>query len=205
MFKQALIGVLCIATAFMLVGCNLFNEYQPYDPGSEYVTDTVIVRVKAEFRDEYDNEEFTKESFQWNNILSIGYDPINYLDLDVSGYIKIYLKNEGREEVINAIEHFETLNFVYAASGILVYSLDRVFIHIKEEYKEEFQDQQFTKEDFEWENIERVKYVSWSGNYGLMSIYLTDHGRQHIIEALEHFTKLYFVKSGDVVGIDYHS
>ena len=185
---------------FPLVGCGVSKgniEYKPYDPGSEYEPDMVSVYIKAEFQQELDNHEFTIEGIRYHQ------GGIINPALDTIGDIDIYLNEQGRDEVIAAMEHFETLNFVYSASGKLLFALNSVSLQIEQEYQQEFEEETFTIEDFEWDNIESIVYRNWYGSYGSISINLNEQGREQVIDAVEHFRRLNFVKDAYVSGIGY--
>jgi len=105
--KLLLIGVIAIMALGVFTGC----ERRP-----EFVTDQVWVSINAEFRDKFLAEEFTVEDFEWDNVERMVYN-IWYDSLSV-GCMTVYLKEHGRRQVLNAVEHFNTLKFVREATVI---------------------------------------------------------------------------------------
>ena len=102
--KIILMGVVLIMGLGLFAGCS----------NDDYVTDSVIVTIGAEFRDVFLAEEFTIEDFEWDNVESIVY--MNWNENASIGFMLIRLKRHGRRRVRNAIRHFETLEFVESAS-----------------------------------------------------------------------------------------
>ncbi|MCH5164231.1 MAG: hypothetical protein J1F36_04365 [Clostridiales bacterium] len=87
------------------------------------------------------------------------------------------------------------------------YADDSVYVHIGSEYKDKFLAREFTVEDFSWDNVERLKYYFGFNDshpdYGLICVYLKEHGMKQVEEAIEHFSSLEFVESAIKVGIFY--
>lgn len=81
---------------------------------------------------------------------------------------------------------------------------DRVSVGIKEEYKEKFMAEEFTAEDFGWDNIEKIEYNTWHSTMdperGFLTIHLKKHGKKNVYAAVEHFKKLEFVESVNAIG-----
>ncbi len=78
--------------------------------------------------------------------------------------------------------------------------LDRVYVIVKEEYTEAFLSQSFTIEDFDWANIESIRYQPWFESVttnGEILVFLKKHGVREIESAAKHFRKLEFVKDTD--------
>ncbi len=80
---------------------------------------------------------------------------------------------------------------------------DRIYITINAEYKEKFLAEDFSIEDFKWDNIERMEYGSWYGNIepesGTMMIYFKKHGKKQVKDTKKHFETLVFI---DAVSFD---
>lgn len=80
---------------------------------------------------------------------------------------------------------------------------DRIYVTINVEYKEKFLAEDFSTEDFKWDNIERMEYGSWYGNIepesGTMMICFKKHGKKQVKDAKKHFETLVFV---DAVSFD---
>ena len=124
MIKRIFVSVMCIVLAFPLVGCDLFK-----DPEFKY--DRVLVGVVAEGQREYVEENydfledpniiyrlFTIEDFEWDNIDFIWVTRWGYNESNVHLSYVVHLKEAGRSKVLNAIDHFETLDFVTSANTI---------------------------------------------------------------------------------------
>jgi len=82
------------------------------------------------------------------------------------------------------------------------YDTDKVSVAIKADFRDKYLAEEFSVEDFEWDNVEKIEYLGWSDNIstGGMKIYLKKHGRRQVLDAVEHFKKLDFVKIATVVG-----
>ena len=74
------------------------------------------------------------------------------------------------------------------------YSDDRLELYIKLEYKDKFENQEFTMTDFKYDDVKSFSYTGWyddnDESYGIMFIYLQKAGQK----AIKHFEKLEFVK-----------
>jgi len=88
--------------------------------------------------------------------------------------------------------------FVILGSTQENYALDSVSVYIKAEFEQEFENEEFTIEDFTWGNVESIVYIAWFTNasepYGYLSIHLIEHGKNEVLDAIEHFKTLNFVK-----------
>lgn len=75
------------------------------------------------------------------------------------------------------------------------YSKDSIIVTIRQEYEKQFLNEEFTDDDFNYENIRRVEYGTWyeKTNHGFMVIYLKNTGKKQVLSAIEHFKKLSFV------------
>jgi len=202
MFKKIAISIMCLMVTF--VPAN--STYSMFDPGSEFKLNVIIVAVKAEFQEEFNSQQFTVEDFNLPNIDDITYYPFGNLNPEkTNGYIKVYLKEQGEDKVLEAIEHCEQLNFVYSASKDSRYPVDRFFIYIEEDFHQKFIEQQFIIEDFKWDNLESITYDVWynTSNKGQITVYLKEHGKQQLLDAIEHFKKLNFVKDAEIANYQY--
>ncbi len=80
------------------------------------------------------------------------------------------------------------------------YSDDSLELYIKLEYKDKFENQEFTMTDFKYDNLKSFRYYGWyddndnDESYGIMFIYLQKAGQKEIKKAIKHFEKLEFVK-----------
>jgi len=102
------IGVLVI----MIFSVGLFSACKKDDTNEEFALDCVSVLIKAEYREKFLAEEFTVEDFEWDNIDRIEYRTWYDNISEPCGGMVVYLKEKGREQVIAAVEHFKTLDFV---------------------------------------------------------------------------------------------
>jgi hypothetical protein len=87
------------------------------------------------------------------------------------------------------------------------FALDRVIVGIRQEYQLEFEEETYTIEDFEWGNIESITYGNWYDNapepHGYMTIYLKEHGKKKVLDAIEHLKTLGFVRNAYVESLIY--
>jgi len=197
MFKKIFVSAICLMVALTLFG----SGYLEYNPGSEFELDVVTVSIKEEFQQQFEEEQFTIEDFEWENV-----DWIRYVkNFTGGGNIKVYLKEQGREEVLEAIEHFETLNFVQGANVRLRFAIDKFILCVKEDYHQEFIERQFIVEEFGWNNAESITYKPWYSNSNdrLITIHLIEHGRDEVLDAIEYFRRLKFVKDAYVSSFMY--
>lgn len=71
-------------------------------------------------------------------------------------------------------------------------------VSIKTEYKEKFLAEEFSIEDFAWDNIDKIEYGPWYGTLnterGWITVYLKKHGKKEVKNAAKHFDSLPFVK-----------
>jgi|GEM_PF-3020462 len=77
------------------------------------------------------------------------------------------------------------------------YLPNKVMVYINHEFYEVFMAREITIEDFSWDNIRRIHYLSWSHerSIGLMSVYLYREGQWRVRRAVSHFNRLDFVES----------
>lgn len=68
-------------------------------------------------------------------------------------------------------------------------------IYVKKEYEEKFQNKSFTKADFQWENIDDLRYIIWEGDRGLISVLLKEPGIREVNSCMTHVKTLEFVLS----------
>ena len=92
----------------------------------EYYQDSkVLVVLKSEYWQDHVDKKFDVKDFKYNNVEKIEYcdergNPSYGTDLETGnefGYITIYLKNTGYDEVKKAILKFRTLDFVFSVGG----------------------------------------------------------------------------------------
>lgn len=80
----------------------------------------------------------------------------------------------------------------------------KVVVHIKTEFQQEFEAEQFSMQDFEWSNIKNLTYYSWYPNasepYGLIIIHLEEIGKTRVLDAIENFNTLEFVKGAYTIS-----
>lgn len=78
------------------------------DKQGDYSLDQVIVVIKDEYRSQFETQEITKESLGWDNIKNIKYQTWS----GTYNVIVVFFNNFGKQEVFDAINHFNTLDFV---------------------------------------------------------------------------------------------
>jgi len=82
------------------------------------------------------------------------------------------------------------------------YDTDKVRVTIKSAFKEKFLAEEFSVEDFEWDNVEKIEYGEWYENIstGGIVIYLKKHGRQQVLDAIDYLKKLDFIRTATPSG-----
>jgi hypothetical protein len=89
------------------------------------------------------------------------------------------------------------------------YAYDHVSIIIKEEYRRKYEDGEFTLADLNYENAERLDYVTLSGEpeSGLhtmfIHVYLKKKGKERVNEAVDYFVTLEFVLRAHLLSYRY--
>lgn len=116
MRKFIMMGMLLIISIFLLACESEKKEEARFDTG------TVLVLVKYNYREKFDAKEFTVEDFDWTNIEKIAYRSWN--DKADCGSLTIYLKKHGEKQVLDAVKHFNTLDFVKIAEPNFLTHLD---------------------------------------------------------------------------------
>jgi hypothetical protein len=109
LFKKIIVILMITFMAFSLVACKKNEE-------EDFLSDRISVLIKSKYRSEFEAKEITIESFDWNNIKSISYE-IWYEDTN-TGWMVVYLKEHGKKNVIDAINHFNSLEFVKVAEKV---------------------------------------------------------------------------------------
>lgn len=86
---------------------------------------------------------------------------------------------------------------------------DTVSVSIKEEYKDKFLSKDFSIDDFEWENIDRIEYGTWhstsENETGFLTVHLKKHGKKQVKDAVKHLNSLDFIHEAESIGITKHS
>ncbi len=88
---------------------------------------------------------------------------------------------------------------------------DRIFVFIRQDYKEKFLSQEFTSEDFGMDNIAKIDYYHWydelssesgypTDGGGFLIVYLNTSGKSRIEKAKAHIEKLEFVREVSFLG-----
>lgn len=72
---------------------------------NEFALNKISVVVKTEYHEKFANKNFTNEDLGWDNI-----DKVVWHD-STGGPLTIYLKKQGKKEVLAAVEHFKSINF----------------------------------------------------------------------------------------------
>ena len=104
---------LIVTMVSIFIGCST-NK-------SEFSTMWVLVDVKEEYKEAFINKEITIEDFCWDNVERIEYGSWNENLSPEYGVITVYLINSGEIQVLNAMNRFNRLNFVYIAEPITYY------------------------------------------------------------------------------------
>lgn len=80
---------------------------------------------------------------------------------------------------------------------------DRLIVIVKAEYYEQFEVENFTIIDFQYDNIEKIVYGKWydKSEQGYITVYLKKHGKKNVLNAIKHCKTLYFVQDAEPIGI----
>lgn len=95
-----------------LAGCKNNKQYRD---------DAIIIEVKSSYKNEFLNKEFMINNFNFQNIDKFSYS--EWYDSKNRGYIFIYLKKAGENEIEEAMEHFNQLYFVEKCERMAIISL----------------------------------------------------------------------------------
>ena len=100
-----------------------------------------------------------------------------------------YKKNFLRKNDLKNIAYYQ------GNSPEVKFEIGRVDVLIKNEFSAKYDAEEFTVEDFELDNIERIEYKSYlSLNMRMFTLYLKQHGEEYVLEAVEDLGKLDFVE-----------
>ena len=66
------------------------------------------------------------------------------------------------------------------------YHDDRVNVTIRAEFRDRFLAEEFSVEDFAWDNVDEIEYEGWVDiiSRGLMTVRLSNHGRKRVRDAI---------------------
>lgn len=110
--KNLILGVIVIIAFTLslgLAGCD-----------NKTAKDRVVVTIKLEYKEKFDQEEFEIEDFEWDNVDEIVYG--GWSNVTDTGRLVVYLKRHGKKEVKKIVNHLKTLDFVENAEPF-VYDL----------------------------------------------------------------------------------
>lgn len=110
------------------------------------------------------------------------------------------MRTKNKQMIKKTIVGIFAILAIYGVAWIglsIFFTLDRVGITIKEEYYQEFIEEQFTADDFEWGNVEGVIHHIDYPSSRHMYIYLKIHGPIPVLFAVWHFKTLEFVENAD--------
>jgi hypothetical protein len=110
-----IIGALIVALIpSVMIWWYVVNKPDPTEP--KFRDDSVGMMIKQEYWAKFEAQEFTITDFNWDNIEKISYE--QYFDRTPTRCITVYLKKHGEKEVLSAVDHFNTLDFVELAYKI---------------------------------------------------------------------------------------
>ena len=84
----------------------------------EFREDCFLIEIKGEYKEAYVEKQITVKNFDFGNVKSLLYSQWN--ELDETGYIYVFLENEGKEEIEKAIEESKKLDFISDARKVHV-------------------------------------------------------------------------------------
>jgi len=108
MVKKLMALMMSLPMMLVVSRCEVF-------PKKTHRTDIVTVYINEEYKNEFSEKKFTVEDFEWKNAEKIVYNDWRENYTPESGTITVYLHKHGEKQVSAAIEHFNTLEFVYRA------------------------------------------------------------------------------------------
>ncbi len=104
--------IIIIITFFLFITCLTGCKRNRCSKKENISEDRVFLTIKSEYREKYVNHEIHISDFHYDNIEYIMYGEWHEIENDSYGFMKIYLKKHGINEVYKAIEHIRKLEFV---------------------------------------------------------------------------------------------
>lgn len=87
---------------------------------NEFAINKISVVVKTEYHEKFANKNFTNEDFGWDNIDKVEY---GIWHDSTGGPLTIYLKKQGKKEVLAAVEHFKSINAIQSVNPCYIISI----------------------------------------------------------------------------------
>lgn len=115
--------IICLGV--ILIMCMSAGLFIGCEPEPDFALDRVSVYIGLEYQDEFSSKKFTVEDFKWNNIEKIEYVDWYYNREPERGCMTVYLKKHSKKRVLDAVKHFNTLEFVYKAETNAIYSISK--------------------------------------------------------------------------------
>ena len=84
----------------------------------EFREDCFLIEIKGEYKEAYIEKQITVKNFNFGNVKSLLYSQWN--EPDETGYIYVFLENEGKEEIEKAIEEVKKIEFISDARKVRV-------------------------------------------------------------------------------------
>lgn len=103
--KKVIFMGLLLFISILLFGCDKEE--------AEFSNDSVILLIKGEYREKFDTEGFTIDDFEWENAEKFYYG--SWYEKSYVCHFTLILKSKGRKQVLDAIKHCKTLDFVQCA------------------------------------------------------------------------------------------
>ena len=110
---RAIIVVIILVISIVISGCSCKKQKQLKE---EFVDYKFIIGIKSDYKYKYGN--FTIEDFNYENIDHFTY--MSWYDNVNEGYMVIYLKKTGMDEIEKAMEHFEKIEFVSLCEKVAI-------------------------------------------------------------------------------------
>lgn len=110
--KRIIVVVMGLLLVMCLAGCKKEKQYS---------YDGIIIEIKSTYKNKFLNKEFELNDFNFQNIETYSYS--KWYDKQNIGYIFIYLKKTGKQEVEEALQHFKQLSFVEECEQMPIISL----------------------------------------------------------------------------------
>lgn len=112
-YVRVLLLFSCMIGLVMIMCLGIFSGCE-----NSFATNCVSVSIKAEYKEKFISHEFTIADFNWKNVERIEYGTWHSTNESEIGFLTIYLKKHGKDEVNEAIKHFDALCFVHSVEKI---------------------------------------------------------------------------------------
>ena len=144
--------------------------------------------IKEEYFYMLEDKTLTKDDFNWINIKDINF---HYGESDYKAIeLKFDFNFEYDDEICLKVKKLPFVDYYFKGY------FNTLYIRIKPEYYDEFNNGEITKQDFNINESFEMKYLDpFYRVYPYFTVYLEKIGTKNAKEAVAHFEKLYFIDS----------